>query len=214
MNRFLLIAIVLFLQQGCTSTPKPKTAEVNNPITVTSSGVITLPPASADNVLTIKYFQPVTEITPKIILGTITANDSEIAFIREGVNQANQVLASKCFKNEILSRKFTENRNLTSQQIYDKLANNPKTMGVIMFTGNWYQNHVSKTDAYDGDGTVIKLNRYFVKMASFVGSTSLHEIEGHGQGFTHYGKKETSVPYQLNDIFDVCAKALNIKIQY
>lgn len=152
---------------------------------------------------------------PSIVYDPIISLDSEKSFIKEGEKQANAILASECFKSEVKKRTFQENKGLTSDQIYKKFVDaSPMKVGIKMFMGSYSENHFSKTVGYEGNP--IKMNRYFVRTGTYVGSTSLHEGFGHGLGFTHYTPKMNpkSVPYQLNDIFEVCAKKLGFKVVY
>ena len=79
-----------------------------------------------------------------------------------------------------------------------------------MFDGSYMQNYVYRTVGYDiGDGTVY-MNRHFVDSSSIAASNILHEI-AHELGFHHDQVKATSIPYGLNNAWDLCSKELNIK---
>jgi len=70
------------------------------------------------------------------------------------------------------------------------------------------ENHCYKTIGYETDHLpgVDYMNRHFVTSPTIAASNMIHEGEGHTQGFRHDHKKSTSVPYQLNTIFERCAK--------
>lgn len=142
------------------------------------------------------------------ITGT-TADESKM--IVRAVDIANEVMASECFKNRILKTKFTETNGLSNEQIFQKLAKNAITIDVEMFEGDWWDNYFYKVVGIDKGTGVVFMNRFFVKDVLTAASLSIHEAEGHGQGFTHYGTHLTSVPYQMNRIFEECAEALGIK---
>ena len=151
---------------------------------------------------------------PSIVYEPIDAMDSELPFIHEGERQANAVLASDCFKNEVINAKFTENNGLSNAKIYQKFVEaSPMKVGITLFTGGWYEK-VNHTVAYEGNP--IRMNRRYVQTETYVGSTSLHEGFGHGLGFTHYTPKmnPNSIPYTLNNIFEKCAKVLGFKVIY
>ncbi len=152
---------------------------------------------------------------PSIIYSPIIAYESEMSFIKQGEVEANAVLKSDCFKDQVLKTKFTENKGLTNQQIYNKfVAASPYKVGIKMFMGGFKENKIWHTVGYEGNP--IRMNRYFVSTSTYVASTSLHEAFGHGLGFSHYTPKmnPNSIPYRLNAIYEVCAKQLGFKIRY
>lgn len=148
---------------------------------------------------------------PKVSLGEITgASSKEIEMVKKATDYDNQVLQSECAKKAVMNASFTERNigdtkaQLSNPEIWDLLVKHPITFKVNIFTGSWWQNHISKTMGYDiGDG-VVYMNRYYVDDAKTIGSLILHEAEGHGQGFHHYGVMATSIPYKWNDFFDLC----------
>jgi hypothetical protein len=158
---------------------------------------------------------PITLGHPSMIQGqTSGATADELDMLVTATNEANQVLASDCFKQNMLSFNFTE-RNiwdttaplLTNQQIYDLQSQKPITFGVNIFSGSFAQNYIYKTMGYDiGDG-VVYMNRHFANTPEIMGSLMIHEAEGHGNGFHHYQVFATSVPYKMNDFFTLCLKS-------
>lgn len=143
---------------------------------------------------------------PEIILdGMIGQTKDEEKMIIDAVKSANDVMSTECFRNYILDGSFTETNNLSTSQIYNIFASKKVKTKVKMFTGSFIQNYVYKTMGYDiGDGTTYA-NRFFVKDADTLASLIMHEAEGHGQGFHHYKKKSTSIPYSLNAAYDKCS---------
>lgn len=143
---------------------------------------------------------------PSLAVAKITgATAAEIPMIAEGVALANETMKTPCFKQFVLSAKWTETNGLTQAQIWDKLCSGPVTIDVDMFLGTWYQNNISKTIGYEDEPGLVHMNRYFVDTAYMVADNLIHEAEGHSQGFSHYGVKATSVPYGLNDAFEACS---------
>lgn len=204
MKNYLLIAL-LFLN-SCShvqTKPAPDIIQAPNPAPIVEATPI--PSAS-----------PIAEKKPSIIYEPIEAWDSELPFIHEGERQANAVLVSDCFKNEVMASKFTENLGLTSAKIYQKFVDaSPMKVGITLFNGGWYEK-INHTVAYEGNP--IRMNRKYVQTETYVASTSLHEGFGHGLNFRHdynidYNTSQT-IPYTLNRIFEKCAKALGFKLVY
>jgi hypothetical protein len=149
---------------------------------------------------------PVPTGVPFILLGDVTgATSAEETMIVAGIALANQTMATDCFKNEVLSASWTETNGLSQQQIWDKLCSGPVGVDVDMYTGSWYQNHVTHTIGYEDEPGVVHMNRYYVDTAYMVADNVVHEAEGHSQGFSHYQVKATSVPYGLNQAFEACS---------
>ena len=148
---------------------------------------------------------------PRLILGEITgATDKEKVMVAQAVSNDSHILASDCFKNKVLSAKFTETNGLTNEQIYATFAENVIVVNVEMFTGNFRQNYIYKTVGVDiGDG-VVYANRFFANTVEVLQSLIPHEV-AHGKHFHHYDVKRTSVPYQFNDFVEECSKELNKK---
>lgn len=148
---------------------------------------------------------------PRMELGTIIGTESEKTMIRSGLEIDNNILASSCFNVGVLTSNFTETNGLNNQQIYNAFKAHIIKINVTMFSGTWYQNHISKTVGYelDNDPNTCYQNRYYIDNAYDSGSNMLHEA-AHGIGFHHYGVKATSIPYQMNDIYDKCAEELGI----
>jgi hypothetical protein len=149
---------------------------------------------------------PVPTGVPFIVLGDITgATSAEQTMIVAGIALANETMATECFKNQVLSASWTETNGLSQQQIWDKLCSGPVAVDVDMYTGSWYQNHVTHTIGYEDEPGVVHMNRYYVDTAYMVADNVVHEAEGHSQGFSHYQVKATSVPYGLNGAFEACS---------
>ncbi|MBD0319095.1 MAG: hypothetical protein ICV87_02105 [Gemmatimonadetes bacterium] len=90
--------------------------------------------------------------------------------------------------------------------MYDHLTRGAQTLDVEMFTGNWWQNHMSNTVGCenDGDSTTVHMNRYFVRTPSMAENNLLHEA-AHGRGYRHKNANDSnSVPYTMNDVYETC----------
>lgn len=148
---------------------------------------------------------PITDGKPIMELGEIKgAINREDELIRDAIAYANHAMQTECFREMLLSAVLTETNGLDASQIYDLFTSKKVRINVTMFYGSYMQNYVYKTMGYDiGDG-VVYANRFFVQDPATLGSLIIHEAQGHGQGFHHDGKKETSVPYTLNKIFEEC----------
>lgn len=203
MKQLLLIALLAL--SACTTVPiapvggpSPQPSPIASPAPTSSASPGPAPTVSPS---------PVAIQVPRIHVGQITgAQDAdELQMIATGAKLANQVMATPCFKAKVLSGQFTESNGLTALQIWAKLASKPVTVAVDMFTGSWKQNHVWKTIGYEDEPGLVHMNRWFVTTAYMVADNLVHEGEGHSQGFSHYQVKATSVPYRLNEFFEVCA---------
>lgn len=147
---------------------------------------------------------------PVIRVGTVTSKASEKEMIKLGFEYAGIIAASECFKDRVLNAKFTENKVLSNQQIYNLFSSKEVVTDFSMFDGSFMQNYVWKTQGLDvGDG-VVYANRFYIQNAIDVGDLILHEALGHGMGFSHKGVKATSVPYQLNNFYRECLTVLGI----
>ena len=147
--------------------------------------------------------------TPVIQLGLVTgASPAEAQMIQQGAALVNSVMATPCFKAQVLASAYTENLGLTPAQIWARLVSKPILVGVDMYMGTFAANHFAKTIGYESvphDG-IVHMNRYFVGTAYMVADNLAHEGEGHSQGFDHLYVKATSEPYGMNAAFEACAK--------
>lgn len=136
------------------------------------------------------------------------ATAAELTMIQDGLKLANAALKKNCFKQWVLAAHYTENKNLSQQQIFDLVTGTPVVVDVDMYTGTFKANHISKTVGYENDpyDGVVHMNRYFVNSASMVADNLLHEAEGHSQGFTHYQTHSTSQPYGMNYAYEGCSQ--------
>lgn len=146
----------------------------------------------------------------KIVLGKITALDSEIPMIKQAAVNANKIIASSCFKKHVMAGSFTESNNLSNKQIYDLVTTTTVKVDVEMYMGSWYVNHVYKTVGYENEPGKVYMNRYFVGNSVMAGSNLLHEC-AHSLGFSHYNVKATSIPYKFNDFYDECSDEVGVK---
>lgn len=139
------------------------------------------------------------------------AYGTEIEMVKRSFVEANDIMATECFKTKVLDEDFTETQDMDNIQIYALLAMAPKKVNAEMYDGSWWENYMSKTMGYDvGDGTVY-MNRFYADTTAIVRALIVHEGEGHGNGFRHDGTKSTSVPYKLGDFMDDCAPATGLK---
>lgn len=155
--------------------------------------------------------EPVSQGVPMILIGTIKgAFNPEVQNIMAGVDMLNKVMASELFKKKVIETKFSETGGLSSREVYQKLCSKAVKIDVIVFTGNYMQNKIYKTVGFEVEEGTVNINRYFVSTPFEFASNIIHEAQGHSQGFRHDGEKSTSVPYQLNDIFEACAKEMKL----
>lgn len=146
--------------------------------------------------------------TPQVTVGTITgATPAEMQMIAEGVKLANDKLASECFKQWVNAAHYTETNGMTQAEIWALMSTHLVSADVEMYTGSYKANHVWRTIGYENDpyDGVVHMNRYFVNSAYMVADNLVHEIEGHSQGFHHYGTKATSDPYGMNYAYEGCS---------
>lgn len=148
---------------------------------------------------------------PSVELTMIKGTENELNQIRAGVLLLNAVYASQCFEREVLTREFTETNEMNNQEIYNLLRSGTIFVSVIMYTGSWAENNLWRTVGYvraNIPDTVFQ-NRHFVTNEAEIARNLIHEI-AHLRGFNHYQVFATSVPYQMNDIWDICAGELGI----
>ena len=143
---------------------------------------------------------------PEIAITDVTGTDTENRRARMAAILNNVVLASDCFKYEVLNTDFSDTKGLTNQQIYDAFRTKVIEIEVVFFTGDHEQNEVEGLVGYYSVSTphTIYQNRYVVGSAFASASNMLHEV-AHVLGFEHKKKIMIySVPYQMNAIFKSC----------
>jgi hypothetical protein len=90
--------------------------------------------------------------TPHVTVSAVTgALTGEPMLVAEGVALANRTMATECFKRFVLDAKWTETNGLSQAEIWDLLCRVPITVEVDLFTGTWYQNHVTRTVGYEDE---------------------------------------------------------------
>lgn len=167
------------------------------------------------------HILPILVPTPRISVTEVHGAQSqqEYAMVQEGIVLANKMLDNYCFQEWVTAATYTENNNLSQQEIFELIKTHPVTLEVELYTGTWWENHKTKTIGYENDpfDGVVHMNRYFVNRSSdladgkpvgyMVADNLIHEAEGHSQGFHHYQVYATSVPYGLNYAFEGCSQA-------
>jgi hypothetical protein len=150
---------------------------------------------------------------PKVELVDTNAQGAEMAMLNDALSDLNNVLASDCFQADVLAGQFTETNNLTNQEIYDLFRLKPIQIAVTMYSGSWVENHLIGVIGYYSPAypNTVFQNRHFVSDHFKSASNLLHEI-AHILGFNHDLVYSTSVPYQMNDIFQECAGELGIAV--
>lgn len=148
---------------------------------------------------------PHTPGVPHIILSEIRgATDKEITMIHDGLKFLNNIIAGPDFKAKVLEAKFTSTNGLSNAQIYQSFCEKVISVKLVMYTGSWWANKVSKTVGYEDanfPGTIFS-NRYFVYTSFSVASNLLHEV-AHVLGYSHSSPKEkSSVPYSMSRILE------------
>lgn len=211
----LLVLSVLACSVGCTGAvdepSEPTTPDDAGADTKVGSDTGTVAPrdsAPEDSGRPIDDTGPTTapDGWPTVAVAKLTgATGDEPKMVADGIALANATMRTACFRDHVLSAAWTETGGLTQAQIWEKLCKGTITVDVDLYTGSWYQNHVTHTVGYENEPGVVHMNRYYVNTAYMVADNVIHEAEGHSQGFTHYGVKATSVPYGLNGAFEDCS---------
>lgn len=133
-----------------------------------------------------------------------------------GVYGDNYIFAHPRFKEEVLSRHFTETGGKNSEQIYETIQkgdqlNLADELGIIDLKIVMYNSWFSKVVGYTYlESLTIWINEKFFYGPKSVGSNLAHESM-HQLGFTHNSTWSTSVPYQMNDIIEKLWKELNVR---
>lgn len=181
-------------------------------LTSCSTLVTKVPPASTSDstgeVSPPKDTPPVGSVTFKPLVKYTTA--TERAIIERASLKVNEVIASQCFKNFMLSRAMIETNNRTSSEVYSHIASLRGLVDVSMYFKRW-----SSAIAYRQPPSLkINLNRnYFTASKNNCqwASTMAHEGLGHSLGgyshsFYDNANRDRSVPYSLNAAFEKCCK--------
>lgn len=140
---------------------------------------------------------------------------------KEKLAKAEKILVaifnSSKFRDEIVSREFTNNKGLTSLEIYEKLMRgseilNPEANETMDLQVKMYNSPLSKAVGYTyPDILVVFTNLKFHKNYTpcRVASNLCHEAS-HKWGFDHSSSKDSkSVPYSLNQIVEkLCQEIL------
>jgi hypothetical protein len=155
----------------------------------------------------ITYVEPIPLIQHPIVkLDSVKGTRAEVLEAAVAVAHLNRVFASTCFEAQVLTREFTETAGLNNQEIYNQFRTGIIHVKLIFYTGSWIENRVMGIVGYIRDGipNTVFQNRYFVHTANDMGRNLIHEI-AHLVGFNHYNIHATSIPYQMNEVWDVCS---------
>lgn len=145
-------------------------------------------------------------VTPGIIR---TMSEAERLAVMMGFYIANKVIKSSEFETEVLKYKFSDTGGKTNHEILEAYRNINAKINVELFTGNFYQNRISKTNAYELNAEgFIRINRHFVYTPLLIASCLMHELGHNPLGFSHPGLSQTSVNYGMNEILERVAKGL------
>lgn len=156
----------------------------------------------------ITYVEPIPLIQHPIVkLDSVKGTRAEVLEAAVAVAHLNRVFASTCFEAQVLTREFTETAGLNNQEIYNQFRTGIIHVKLIFYTGSWIENRVMGIVGYIRDGipNTVFQNRYFVHTANDIGRNLIHEI-AHLVGFNHYNIHATSIPYQMNEVWDHCTK--------
>lgn len=130
----------------------------------------------------------------------------------------NQIFAHPRFKEEILSRQFTETNGLKNEGIYECIQkgdqlNLADELGVVDLKVVMYNSWFSKVVGYTYlESLTIWVNEKFFAGPKSVGSNLAHESM-HQLGFKHDNYWGSSVPYQMNEIIEKLWKELGVREQ-
>lgn len=164
---------------------------------------------------TITYVQPIPLIDfPHVRLKSVKGTPEEALAAKDAVRDLNKVFASACFEIEVYIREFTETNDLNNQEIYNAFRGGVQNINLVFYTGGWFENNVTRTVGFIRASipNTIFQNRHFVEGSFSIARNMIHEI-AHLVGFNHYLVHSTSIPYQMNEIWDKCAKEEGIKTQ-
>ena len=132
-------------------------------------------------------------------------DDDEKISIIAGFALAQAIVKSKEYEEAVLNFSFDQNlvRGLTNDQILSLYQNTIMSVNIEMFTGSYYENHFSKTDAYERNAEgFIRINRYFITTPLEICSAIFHELGHNPLGFTHPKLEQNSVSYGMNQIVE------------
>ena len=143
-------------------------------------------------------------------------NDYDKGIIEKATWGVNYIFTHPRFKEEILSRQFTETQGLSNQGIYDCIEkgdqlNLSDELGVLDLKLVMYNSWFSRVVGYTYlTSLTIWINAKFFAGPKSVGSNLAHEAM-HQLGFTHNNYWASSVPYQMNEIIEKLWKELGVK---
>lgn len=146
---------------------------------------------------------------PTVQLTSIKGTREETLNAAIAVQMLNQVYASQCFEYHVITRNFTETNGLNNQEIFNQLRAGIRKVSLIFYTGSWTENHIFQVIGYVRSNIpdTIFQNRFFVQTADDMARNLIHEV-AHLAGFMHFEFLPTSVPYQMNEIWDECKESL------
>ena len=148
---------------------------------------------------------------PKVRLLSVRGTKTEIQNTLVAVEWLNRVYRSPCFEREVISRIFTETDGMNSQEVFNQLRSDITKIHLSFYTGSFIENRLFGVIGYVRPNIpdTIFQNRFFIKTPSDVARNLIHEI-AHLWGFSHYQIFASTVPYQMNQIWDVCSEELGI----
>lgn len=147
---------------------------------------------------------PVTGPHPRLMLtGVIRATAQEMKRLQDAVTLGNRILAESCFRDIVINSHWSGTK-IPGPQIYEIMSKEPMGFTVEIFDGTWWENHMTKTIAYEGTGAQIRLNRYFLGTPRSIAATYAHERGGHALGFSHPYGAGTGQPYGVGDAIMDC----------
>jgi hypothetical protein len=156
---------------------------------------------------------------PQIVFGKTEFRTDEAAAFQKALADLNQVIASDDFRTAVHNMHAYSTKGMTNDQIYALILKSaPLKVDINVFDGSDQQDHRDRTEGYEetDEPGVLHSNRYFLAgyhyNPGYIGSLMLHEAM-HVLGFKHYAVwfKRSSVPYTMNDIYDVVAKKLALQ---
>jgi len=185
MKKLLLVVML----SGCGlfgGTPRPPTTTPSEPP----------PPLPAGPVIVVK-------------IGNVEGNEAELLTL--GVESANRVLQSPCFRDTLLNKRLTSTWGRSNRAVYESLTSPQVHLEVSFFMGTKKQNYRYKTVGYFTDPNKVFMNRFFVTTADDIADNLIHEA-AHARGYIHRSARQfSSVPYTMNALFTACADGVGIK---
>lgn len=148
--------------------------------------------------------------------GVSGLSSSQKGTLDRAIYGLNTIFAHPRFKEEILSRTFSETNGHNSYGVWETIEKGDQLnlgdqLGIIDLKVVMYNSWFSRVIGYTYlESLTVWVNEKFFYGPKSVGSNLAHEAM-HQLGFTHNGAWSTSVPYQMNEIIEKLWRELGIR---